>query len=304
MKPLLRKLLLSLAALMGLGAASLGGYVYLQVSAFNQSVAKVYKIAVPQVHASDDASTVERGAHLAHSVAGCAIAECHGPDLSGGKITSVGPLGTTGAPNITSAGMGAVYSDGELMRLVEHGLKRDGTTVLFMVSHEINWLPQDDILAVIAYVRSVNPVSKTGGATQVGVLGKILDRRGKFAWDVARRINHDHLDKAPPPSPTAEYGRHIAKGCMGCHGETFGGGPIPGAPPDMPVPANITPDKTGLAGWSFEEFERLADHGIRKNGKPVDPFMPIEMLAHMDQTERKALFSFLTSLPNKPFGRR
>lgn len=304
MKPVLKKVLLALVSVVGLAAVGLGGYVYLQVSAFNKSVAKVYDIPVPQVQASTEATVIERGAHLARSVAGCAIADCHGSDLAGGKAISLGPVGTIGAPNITSAGMGAVYSDGELMRLIEHGVKRDGRTALFMVSHEINWLPQDDILAIVAYMRSVQPVSKVGATPQAGLLGKVLDRRNQFAWDIARRINHDDLDKAPPPSPTAEYGRHIAKSCMGCHGETFGGGPIPGAPPDMPVPMNITPDESGLAGWTYEEFERFSDQGIRKDGKQVDPFMPLEMLRNMDQTERKALFSFLTSLPKKPFGSR
>ena len=304
MKPVLKKILISLGVVVGLGALALGGYVFKQTRDFDRSVEKIYDIPAFDGHASLEPEVIARGAHLAESLAGCAMADCHGPDLAGGRVTEIGPVGTLAAPNITMGGLGAVYSDGELVRLIEHGVKKDGKTVLFMTSHEINWLPKEDLLAVIAYLRSLPAVDKPSNALSVGLLGKVLDRRGEFAWDIARRIDHDHLDKAPPPSPTAEYGRHIAKLCTGCHGTSFGGGPIPGAPPDFPVPANITPHETGMQGWTYEEFTRLADEGIRKNGKKLNPFMPNAVLSNMDATERKALFAFLTVLPAKPFGSR
>jgi len=303
-KPLIKKLLISFGGLLGLAALGLGGYVFAQVSAFDASLSKIYSIPVPQVHASNSPEAIARGDHLAHSLGGCTVSECHGPSLGGGKEISAGPVGTIGAPNITSGGLGAVYSDGELMRLIEHGVRKDGKTVRFMSSHEINWLPQDDILAIIAYVRSVAAVEGPGASLSIGLLGKVLDRRDQFALDIARRIDHEHIQKAPAPAPTKEYGRYIAKLCMGCHGETYSGGPIPGAPPDMPIPANITPHGTGLKGWTYEAFERLADQGLRNDGQKVDPFMPIEVLAHMNETERKALYAYLVTLEPKPFGNR
>lgn len=37
--------------------------------------------------------------------------------------------------------------------------------------------------------------------------------------------------------------------CTGCHGAHFGGGAIPGAPPDWPAARNITPHPTaGIGG--------------------------------------------------------
>ena len=91
---------------------------------------------------------------------------------------------------------------------------------------------------------------------------------------------------------------------MGCHGESYGGGPIPGAPPDLPIPSNITPDATGIKDWSYADFEKMLDTGIKKNGQKLNPFMPLEALTNMDETERKALWAFLRSLPAKPFGSR
>jgi hypothetical protein len=82
------------------------------------------------------------------------------------------------------------------------------------------------------------------------------------------------------------------------------GGPIPGAPSDFPVPLNLTPDATGLQGWTYADFEKLATTGIRKNGKKLASFMPIEAIAKMDDVERHALWAYLQSLPPTPFGQR
>ncbi len=304
MRPIVKKILFGLGGVVGVVVLGGGAFVWSRVAAFDASLERVYDVPIPEVQASKDAAVVARGEHLAMSLAGCAHADCHGKDLAGGATIEAGPLGHTTGPNITGVGLGAAYSDGELMRLIEHGLRKDGRSVRFMPSHEINWLPEDDILAVISYVRSVPDVQQAAGTTEVGLLGKILDRQDKFVWDVARHIDHDNIEKAPPPAPTAEYGRHIGKLCQGCHGATFGGGPIPGAPPDMPVPANVTPHETGLAGWTYEEYTKFCDTGIKRNGEQVDPFMPLQALANLDDAERKALFAYMTSLPPKPFGSR
>jgi len=91
---------------------------------------------------------------------------------------------------------------------------------------------------------------------------------------------------------------------MGCHGEHLSGGPIPGAPSSMAVPLNLTPDATGLAGWSYDDFDKLIQTGNRKSGKPLDPLMAVELLRNMDATEKHALFAYLESIPPLPFGNR
>lgn len=304
MKKKLKRIAFGLSGLLAVAAFTIGGYAYSQGSSFDDSLQKVYSIPVRPLKAEPSMENIARGKHLAESLGGCALGECHGSNLAGGTTIELGPVGTIGAPNITQGGLGAVYSDGELVRLVEHGLTKSGRTVVFMTSHEFNWLPESDILAIIAYLRSLPAVEGPGQAVQVGLLGKVLDRRDEFVFDVARRINHEQIEKAPAPSPTKEYGQYIARLCTGCHGEGLGGGPIPGAPPDIPIPANITPHESGLKGWTFEQFEKLADQSIKQDGSPLDSFMPVEALSNMNETERKALFAFLTSVPPKEFGSR
>jgi hypothetical protein len=89
-----------------------------------------------------------------------------------------------------------------------------------------------------------------------------------------------------------------------CHGEHLSGGPIPGAPASLPVPLNLTPDESGLRDWSYEDFDRLLTTGVRRNGQALEPFMPYESFARYDEVQKRALWSFLQSLPPTPFGQR
>ena len=301
----LKKALMGGGALVGLVTLGGGGFVFAEVLAFNASLDKVYDVPLPELERSTEPALLARGQHLAHTLVPCADSGCHGADLAGGRVQDVGPLGVFAAPNITAGGLGAAYSDPELARLLLHGIKKDGRGVRLMPSHESNWLPDEDIAAVIAYVRSVPPQNKPSNSMKVGVLAKVLDRQGLFPMDIARRIDHEHIGKGPKPSPDASYGKYLALLCSGCHGSNLSGGPIPGAPSDMSVPLNLTPDVTGLKGFSLDDFKQVLKTGRRKqDGRQLDPFMPLESFGQLDDVEMQALHSYLQSLPARPFGGR
>jgi mono/diheme cytochrome c family protein len=281
-----------------------GIFVYTQCSAFDASMAKVYDVPVPNLARSTDAAVITRGKHLVESVGGCASALCHGQDLGGGKPIVMGPLGTVSGPNITPDALGAAYSDGEFARIIRHGIKKDGCSVRMMPSQDLTWLPDSDIVAIVSYLRTVAPGDRPNGPVKIGVLGKVLDRQDKVIFDVARRIDHTKKEDAPAPEPTARYGVFMGRLCSGCHGEHLSGGRIPGTPSSIPTPLNLTPDATGLAGWTYADFDKLMKQGIRKNGKTLDPFMPIEAWKNFDDTEEHALWAYLQTLPPAPFGGR
>jgi mono/diheme cytochrome c family protein len=284
-----------------LGGAAFAGF---HVHAFNASIEKVYDVPLPSVALSTDPGTLARGHHLADTLAPCAASDCHGPDLGGGKVIEIGPLGRFTAPNISAGGLGTLYSDAELARLIRHGLKKDGRGVRFMPSHEFNWLPENDVTAIISYLRTVPGVQKANGIIEVGLLGKVLDRLDVLPLDVARRIDHGRVELGPAPSPTAAYGAFIARACTGCHGKTLAGGPIPGAPSSMAVPLNLTPDATGLQGWSYDEFRNTLVTGVDKRGKKLDSMMPVASFGKLDDVEMHALYAYLMSLPPRAFGQR
>jgi hypothetical protein len=303
-KRLFRRLLLAIAAILLLAGGGAAIYACVQTHRYDESMDKVYAVEPLPFRRSTDAAVVARGKHLAESIAGCTVSFCHDHDLGGGETFSIGPLATFTAPNISPGGIGAAYSDGELARLIRHGVKKDGRSVRFMPAQDFGWLPDSDVIAVVSYLRSVPPVDRPNGVLQINMLGKLFDRRDGVPFDIARRIDHDRPDLGPTPSATADYGRYVARMCSGCHGTHFSGGPLPGAPSSFPVPLNLTPHETGIKSWSYEDFDKLLTQAVRKNGQKLQEFMPTEATAKMDDTEKRAVFAYFQSLPPTPYGNR
>ncbi len=279
-------------------------YVMVQVSRFDASIDKVYGVPLPIVALSTDPAVIARGKHVADSLGACTSSKCHGKDLGGGEAFDMGPVMAVAGPNISTGGLGIAYSDGELARLIRRGLKKDGRSVRFMPAQDFSWLPDADVFALVSYIRAAPAVDRSNGSTVVHTLGKILDRRGDFVMDVARHIVEHPLAVAPPAAPTAEYGAFVAHLCEGCHGDHLSGGPLPGAPPSIPVPLNLTPDASGLKDWTFDDFDRLMRTAVRKSGKPLDPFMPVEAWRNFDDVEMHALWAYLRTVEPVAFGNR
>jgi mono/diheme cytochrome c family protein len=103
---------------------------------------------------------VERG-HYLYSLS-CAI--CHGTNGSGGTPISWKPFGTLWTRNIsadTEAGVGA-WTDRELARAIRSGVSRDGRQLHWqgMTWDQLSNLDEEDLRAIIAYVRLLPPVSR------------------------------------------------------------------------------------------------------------------------------------------------
>ncbi len=275
--------------------ALVAGFGIVNVALFDLSTSKVYDIPLPLVVTSAEPAVIERGRHLVDSLGKCR--QCHGENLASGDDVAHGPFGVSRGGNLTPGKHGAAYSDAELARLIKHGVKRDGRTVLYMPSYETSWWPMEDVVALISYIRTLPAVSGQPGKAEFGVFAKLFDRMNQIKLDVARHIDHEHEEASPAPAATAEYGAYIARLCTRCHGEQLNGGPLPGAPPSLAVPSNLTPHPSGLRDWTFADFDKLLTQGIRKNGEPLDPFMSLGAISKLNETEKRALWTYLRSLP-------
>jgi mono/diheme cytochrome c family protein len=278
--------------------------LYVACARYDASMAKVYDVPVPAVVRSADPAVIARGKHLAESIASCATALCHGVDLGGGEPIDLGPLGAIAGPNITPALLDPALTDGDLARAIRHGLNKEGRSLRLMPSQDIGWLPDSDVAAIVSYVRATPPVDRASGPVIVHMLAKVLDRAYGLPIDVARRIDHSRVEKVPAPQESAAYGAFVARGCRQCHGEHLSGGRIPGALPSMSTPLNLTPDSTGLAQWTVDDFDRTMRTGVRKNGAALTPFMPVDAWRNLDDVEMRALWAYLRALPPTRFGNR
>ena len=252
-----------------------------------------------------DAEAVSRGAHIAVT-RGCA--ECHGADFGGRVVMESPPIGRMAAPNVTR-GRGSAAADfqpRDWERAIRHGIKRDGRAMLFMPIRDYAGLADADVADLIAYLQQIPAVDREQAASYVGPLGRALFAFGQLPLLEARLIDQHAVHAARvEAAATADFGRYLAQSCTGCHGQGFSGGPIPGAPPDFPKPANITPDvDTGLGRWSKADFYRVFREGKKPDGSAIDPFMPWQAMGHFTDTELDALWEYLRSVPVRKSGQR
>ncbi len=75
-------------------------------------------------------------------------------------------------------------------------------------------------------------------------------------------------------------------------------------PPDFPIPANITPDATGIVQYTKEDFYRVFREGKKRDGTAVNPFMPWQAMGRFSDTELDALWAYLRTVPARPRGQR
>lgn len=293
---------------LGIGLAGLVGLIIIAavvvVVITNQRVNATYDIAVESVEIPSDEEALARGEHVA-TVRGCT--DCHTKNLAGGTLIDEPAIGQINPANLTAGagGIGGSYTDTDWVRSIRHGVGPDGKPLIFMPSQEFYFLSDEDLGALIAYLKTVPPVDNQSPAITIGPLGRVLFLAGQLDLVPAEKIDHE----APRPAAsasgvTAAYGEYLAVGCVGCHGSGFSGGPIPGVPPDWPAAANLTPGGD-LANWSEQEFIDTLRNGFTPESKVLDPqYMPWPTFSQMTDDELAALWLYLQSLPAKESGNR
>ena len=251
-----------------------------------------------------------RGEYLVTTVMGCG--NCHtplGPDgfvqeaaLSGRMVEDLEQF-TAIAPNITPAGRVADWSDDELATAIREGVRPDGSIIgppmPFQVYRRIS---DDDLSAVVAYLRTVSAVEGDPGESEYRI--PLPPAYGPPVENVS----------APEPGVTEEYGDYLVAiaHCMECHsaptpqgpdvmGEGFARGGMEFHGPGGTVTApNITNGEDGIAGWSDAELKAMITEGVRPDGEPMLPPMPYPFLAGMTADDLDAVVLYLRSLPGKP----
>lgn len=275
----------------------------------------------PNIVASTDSTLIARGKYLVYGPAHCAY--CHAPaseftrveageevSLSGGHIFRL-PVGNIYVPNITSdkaTGIGS-YTDGELARTLRYGVKKNGEALLdFMPFYDLS---DEDLTAVISYLRTESAVNNSVQPNEWNFLGKIVK-----AFGMVTPRGDGIVPPAPERDSTAEYGSYLAgsiANCRGCHtkrdlktggyiGTEYAGQlqievldenaqPVKGKHLISP---NLTPDPiTGrISSWTQDVFVKRFQTGRVIQGSP----MPWGAFSRMDEKDLIALHKFFATL--------
>jgi mono/diheme cytochrome c family protein len=266
-----------------------------------------YDAPYPAIKASTDSAVIARGKHLIFSSAHCI--NCHSrnnPDslinlgrdvpLTGGVLFDL-PVGKIYSKNITpdlETGIGR-FSDAEIARALRYGVHPDGTVVYdFMPFHNTS---DEDLTAIISYLRSQKPVRNEIPKNELNALGKIVK-----AFLVQPVGPNGQIPEKVPRDTTAVYGKYLALSvaeCNGCHtkrnlagaytGEPFGGGnKIEGF-----ITPNLTPDSSGrIFSWTKQNFIDRFRMGKLYSKSP----MPWNSFKRMTDEELTAIYNYLKTL--------
>jgi cytochrome c553 len=255
-----------------------------------------FDIPVETIQIPSDESAVAYGEHIAVTRY---CGSCHGDDLSGGYLMNEPVLAVVPAPNLTSGlgGVGLTNSDEDWIRAIRHGVGHDKRGLIGMPSRIWNQISDEDLGALIAYLKSVPPVDNELPQRKIGPAFRLLLTLGQAPSSEASLIDHSaSRPSAPQPGVTLEYGEYLALGCTACHGPDLNGGTIRDLNGELVTALNLTPGGE-LQGWSDDDFITALRTGETPSGHVMSEIMPWRYVGQMTDEELQAIWLYLQSLP-------
>jgi mono/diheme cytochrome c family protein len=189
-------------------------------------------------------------------------------------------------------------SDEDYVRAIRHGIDPEGKPIFMPAVVSTSQLSDQDLGAIIAYVKTVPPVDHTTNGQNFKPLAKILLAAGKLGKLPVESVSHKTQVTAPERGVSAEYGDYLmnTNDCHICHGKDLNGGPFPD-PTKTKISPNLTPGGE-LATWTEEQFINTIRTGVTPGGHELDPvFMPWKEYSMFTDDELKAVWLHLQSIP-------
>lgn len=249
---------------------------------------------------------VARGAYLVNGPLACA--NCHTPrdkdfsliadkHLAGGTRLAEPGIYDVYSANLTpdkDTGIGSL-TDEQVITAIRTGKTREGRIIFPpMPVPTYNTMSDDDVKAVVAYLRTIKPVHNEVPVSK---------------WSIPQQAMPPAKGTpAPSPSDKVAYGGYIVNSlahCFECHtvhgpnGVRGAGGELITLAPGMTVrTANITQDKeTGIGNWSDEDIKKALTKGIRPDGRHLSPPMPFPWFEHMTEQDIDAVVAYVRTIP-------
>jgi mono/diheme cytochrome c family protein len=252
---------------------------------------------------------LERGRYLVETRHGCVF--CHterdwrapgGPPradrLGAGVVWSVEGMPWLTAPNITpdpGTGIGK-WSDDAVARAIREGIGLDGRALFSLMPYEeYRRIPDEDLAAIVVYIRSLTPVVNPLPASRLPFpLGFVM-----------RGVPRPLEGPVPPPdlSTPEKRGEYVLRtaACHHCHTpmddrgqfklalDMAGGNPFP-SPQGTIAATNLTVDATGIGNYDEATFV-----AVMKTGKfgTLHAIMPWIAYSGMTDEDLKAIYAYL-----------
>lgn len=257
---------------------------------------------------TDDSTAVERGRYLAEGLLQCMI--CHSerdwekpgaPPVEGRRgagrvIREEGPYRLV-APNLTphpETGIGR-WTDEQLIRAIRRGVGHDGRALHpLMYYGKFRHLTDDDVEAVVAYLRSLEPIDNPLPSTHLSPEEREQAESGTPA-------TVDPIDLASLDSLERGHALVTFGDCVGCHtawsaprnAPELAGGNLIERGERSAFSTNITPHLTGMP-YDAETFIRIIRTG---KGGATDPLMPWIAFRKLSDADLRDIHAYLQTRP-------
>jgi len=238
-------------------------------------------LIAPSLASAQSREEIARGKYIFGAAAGCG---CHtevdkaATALNAGGRKYQGPFGTVYSPNITpdpETGIGK-WTDEQIITAIRSGRRPNGERLVPVHPYlTFNGMAEDDVRALVAYLRSVPPVRRANTPNKLMPLFESVFLPTWLAAFAPR-------ETPPATAPTSglargEYLVRAVGHCGECHtprgitqavdnSRFLAGNPKGKGPEGSEVP-NITPDKdTGIGKWTDEQIATFIGTGNRPDG--------------------------------------
>ncbi|MFI5132232.1 MAG: c-type cytochrome [Chitinophagales bacterium] len=267
---------------------------------------------------------LKRGEYLTLHVAMCV--DCHserdfskysGPVIPGSEgkggeefNEKLGVPGVIYARNITpdnETGIGT-WTDDEVLRAMTQGISKNGDTLFPLMPYMVlNRMAKDDLMSIIAYIRTLKPIKNKVQARHLMAPTMAFYNPKYLQPTIDGNVR-------PPESDKVKYGEYLTTlaVCGECHmpmtpkgpdrSRPFAGGFLFDVGSFKVNSANITSDSaTGIGAWTEERFlNKFNQYREEKNynfnpGKE-NTYMPVVAYAGLKDDDLKAIYAYLHSV--------
>ena len=274
-------------------------------------------LVLPTGAGAADPAQLARGKYIFGATGGCG---CHtepkGPANAGGRKFD-GPFGTVYSSNITpdtKTGIGT-WTDEQIITAIRLGRRPNGERILPVHPFtSFNGMAEEDLKALVAFLRSVPPVSRATPPKKITV--PMFESVFLPAW----LMTFAAKETPPPAAPTSgvargEYLVRAVGHCGECHtprssmtmavdnSRFLAGNPKKTGPEGQATP-NLTPDKgTGLGDWTEEQIVTYLGTGNRPDGDVAGGLMgesiqgTLAGYRDLTKADLQAIARYLKSIP-------
>jgi cytochrome c553 len=273
-KKFLKWLGLVFAGLVVVGMIGLA-YVYF---ASERAFARQYELVeTSSIPLPTDAAEIEEGGRLAR-ITGCT--HCHGADLATPEAIDIPRIARFVPTN--AASILPTLSDAQLVGLLRHGVKPDGTGAWLMPTEMHRNLRDEDLARIIAWTRTVPASDAVTEKTTIHLMGRALVAAGVFKSG-AQQVGQAAGSTVNPPGRGAYL---VVNACTECHGQDLNGRPEAHAP-SLAV----------VKGYTEHQFAKLMHDGVGIGERQFELMTPTARIrfSHLTPDEVHAVFEFLQS---------